>query len=441
MRNPSDVFGPEHLPDRLVDAELVESYRASGGSPEELIYLSLGESWSGAPAGLRGALSEEVPDHAHGYTLSPHGLPELRRALRRHIVTTHDLVPEPDTRSNYEVAVSSNGTRDAMFDFGRLLSASGGHEADRVVLLPNPGWDYSGVFEPLGFRVLPYEVSEQDGYRPDVDSVARLLRESRNSRPHALLLLVLNPQHNPTGADWGTGPVRELIRAALRNRAALLVDDAFYAVHDPGADPTNTLGMLLAEASRSELGTRFPWLAVRTLGKQFHCNGWGLGALTAHPDTLRDLARQAHQHSYGAAVPLQAAMAGWLADSASAAYLESSRRDYADKRGHVARRLVRELGYPEHAGFPGRCTSYVRLRVPEWFSCFSEPASVYRKRCLHEAGVLLGEGSMVSEPALSAPASSHVRFFLGPRQRELDAALDRIVEARLGWWEDSSPRG
>ncbi|SDP33004.1 hypothetical protein SAMN04487905_103234 [Actinopolyspora xinjiangensis] len=57
------------------------------------------------------------------------------------------------------------------------------------------------------------------------------------------------------------------------------------------------------------------------------------------------------------------------------------------------------------------------------------------------AGALLGEGSAVSAPVRSAPVSSRVRFFPGPRQRELDAALDRIAEARPGWWDDSSPLG
>ncbi|GAB3545117.1 N-succinyldiaminopimelate aminotransferase [Actinopolyspora lacussalsi] len=436
MRNPSEVFGSEHLPDRLPDAELIERYRRSGGNPEELIYLSLGESWTGPPTGLREALSGAVPEYAHGYTLSPYGFPALRDVLRRYIVTTHDLLPEPDVRTDYEVAVSSNGTRDAMFDFGRLLCATAGErEGDKIALLPNPGWDYSGVFEPLGFRVLPYDVSEADAYRPDVDSVVRLLDVSRKSCPRAQLLLVLNPQHNPTGADWGDEAVRQLIRAALRNRVALLIDDAFYAVYDPDTVPTNTVGILLAESARSEVGSRFPWLAVRTLGKQFHCNGWGIGALTAHPETLRGLVRQVHHHAYGAAVPLQAAIAGWMADPASVSYLEGLRCDYTAKRTHVARRLVSELGYPEHAGFPGCCTSYVRLRVPERFLCFSDPAAIYRGRCLHDAGVLFGEGSMVPEHYGSDSVSKHVRLYLGPKRFELDSAVDRILDAGLSWIE------
>ncbi|PRW63834.1 pyridoxal phosphate-dependent aminotransferase [Actinopolyspora mortivallis] len=434
MRNPSEVFGDDRLPGLLEEAELVRRYRDSGGDTDRLIYLSLGENWSGPPAGLEDALREGVPRYAHGYVLSPYGLPALRERLSNRIAAEHDLPRRPGAHTDYDVAVSQNGTRDAMSDFGRMLrQATAAGASPPAVLVPEPGWDYAGVFEPLGFTVLRYPVSESEGYRPDVETIRRVLHGRRRADPRGTSLLVLNPQHNPTAANWDADTVRAMLRAVEETGSAVLLDDAYFAVHEPDTEPTNALGELLTEAGRTERGSRFPWLAVRTLGKQFHCNGWGVGAMTAHPETLAALARYRHQHAFVSSVPLQAAMAAWLDDPASERCLDRIREEYATRRARVAERLVGELGYAGHPGFPGSCTSYVRLRVPAWLAGDPEPARTYRRRCLDEAGVLLGEGSMTSGSSGADGVLGHVRIYLGVPARELDLALDRIGRAGLGW--------
>ncbi|MFI7687757.1 pyridoxal phosphate-dependent aminotransferase [Nonomuraea sp. NPDC049655] len=420
-----DVLDSGRLANPLGDARLIEHYRGSGGDPAGLIYLSLGETWTQAAPGLVAALSRGLPDLSHGYTLSPYGLPDLRRALTEYIVTTHRL-PRPSGPADYEVAVSQDGTRAAMFDFGRLLVRDGA--APPTVLVPAPGWDYPGVFAPLGCRVRYYAVDAAQGHQPVPDQVAaELERAAATGRP----LLVLNAQHNPTAANWDARTVRAMIATALDHRAAVLVDDAYYAVHDPDVRPTNTLKILLAEMGRHPRGAT-PWLAVRTLGKQFHCNGWGVGALTAHPGTLAALAAQQHHHSYGSGLPLQAAMARWLRDPACEIYLQAMRAHYADARRHAAARLTAELGFPRHACHAGECTSYLRLRVPPRYVDETGGEEGYRRLCLDRAGVLPGTGSMVT-PGPPGDGHAHVRLFLGHPRPILDEAIDRLARHGLGW--------
>ncbi|GAA1345218.1 pyridoxal phosphate-dependent aminotransferase [Saccharothrix algeriensis] len=411
MHAPDDVLDSGALPDLLADARLIADHVRAGGDADELVYLSLGETWHRPPPGLVAALGR-VADHAHGYTLSPYGLPALRRVLGSYITRTHDLTGPG--LGDFDVAVSQAGTRAAMSDFGQLVRARA--TGRPVALVPAPGWDYAGVLEPLGFAVRPYRVTAERDWQPAPDEVARSL-------PGAALL-VLNPQHNPTGSDWSPATVTGLVRAAFEHRTAVLLDDAYFAVHTPGSPPTNALRILLAESR-----TPPPWLAVRTMGKQFRCNGWGIGALTAHPDTLAELAAIAHQRTFGTALPLQAAMATWLQDPESEVHLDRLRHHYADARRTVTRRLLDSLDFPRDAVHPGTCTSYLRFRVPPRFAVHGDEEP-YRRRCL-QAGVLPGRGSMAAEARHDR--TTHVRVHLGHPVAVLERTLDRLRDAGLGW--------
>jgi aspartate/methionine/tyrosine aminotransferase len=417
VQAPEDVLDTGTLPNCLTDARLIADHRGAGRNTGELIYLSLGETWANTAPGLIAAL-RQVPAHAHGYTLSPYGLPALRRVLRSYVTRTHGLTT-PRT-GDFDVSVSQSGTRAAMSDFGQLVSARG----SRTALVPTPGWDYAGVLAPLGLTIRPYGVTADHSWQPHPDQVERLLRTGHRGST----LLILNPQHNPTGSNWSPSVVTRMIRAAIAREAPVLLDDAYFAVHTPGRESTSALRILLAEVATAPSAPS--WLAVRTLGKQFHCNGWGIGALTAHPDTLAELAEVAHQRTYGTALPLQAAMAVWLQDPASDAYLDRLRHHYSIARRLVAQRLIDTLGFPDHAVHPGTCTSYLRFQVPPHF-VINDDEEHYRRLCL-DAGVLPGRGSM-TETTPMPNRGTHVRIHLGQPVDILDQALTRLQDARLGW--------
>ena len=411
MQSPDDVLDAGTLSNPLTDARMV----AAEPNPEDLIYLSLGETWIPPASGLVGALGR-IPDYAHGYTLSPYGLPALRRTLRSYITRTHHL---PESGS-YDMAVSQAGTRATMSDFGRLIRTYPGGSC--TALVPDPGWDYQGVFAPLGFAIRRYDVTAERNWQPDPEQVGRMAGPDT--------LLVLNCQHNPTGSDWSPQIVSRIIETALDRKAAILIDDAYYALHEPGREPTNALRILHDLTGGSPAS---PWLAVRTMGKQFRSNGWGIGAMSAHPDTLAQLAEIAHRRTYGTALPLQAAMNIWLQDPASDAYLDDIRKHYAENRKKAARKLADDLGFPDDTVHPGTCTSYMRFQVPTRFVQDNDEEN-YRKLCL-EAGVLPGRGSMTApgEKTGSSPNPAYVRIPLGHPWEVLDQAFERLRKSGLGW--------
>ncbi|MBJ6998626.1 MULTISPECIES: pyridoxal phosphate-dependent aminotransferase [Streptomyces] len=419
------VLDSGELPNDHEDAGLIRQYEERGGDIRRLIYLSLGETWNAVAPGLAAVLASGLPVHSHGYTLSPYGLPALRDVLRDYVRRTHRL-PQAGTET-YDVAVSQSGTRAAMSDFGRLLLTDARTpDTAPAALVPSPGWDYGGVLAPLGYRLLPYDLGAVRGWQPDPAEIESLL----DSAGH-WSLVVLNPQHNPTGANWAPETVRAIVEAAVARRAAILLDDAYYALYTPGQLPTNALRILVEETQ----GSTVPWLATRTLGKQFHCNGWGIGALTARPATLAGLARVMHARSYGCALPLQAAMASWLRTEQADDFVERLRGSYAAARGRVSERLRTDLGFPSYAVHPGTCSAYLRFRVPTRYVHEGSEAR-YRRLCL-QAGVLPGAGSMTG-PRLGPrrrrdPSEAYVRLFLAQPGCVLDEALDRLARAGLGW--------
>ncbi|MEU9555170.1 pyridoxal phosphate-dependent aminotransferase [Streptomyces fumanus] len=436
----ADIAADRGLPNPYGDAALLMEYQDAGHDPADVVYLSLGETWTQAAPGLRDILASALPAYCHGYVLSPYGLPELQRALRAYIRADHSLADTAALGTDYDVCVSQNSTRNAMFHFGRWLreTTPAAVTAPPVAVCSTPAWDYSGVYTALGYEMRHFSLAPETGYQPDPQEVAQVLRRARRDSDGPLLL-ILNAQHNPTGANWAPDTVRAMIRAAVETGADLLVDDAFYAVYDPGITPTNTLRILLEEVGGLPPARRPRWLAVRSLGKQYHCNGWGIGALTAAPGTLTQLfTRLLPQYTYVSAVPLQAAMARWLRSPASDAYLAREREEYAAKRAEVAGRLTDGLGYPEGAFFPGESGPFLLARIPPWYAESAAPGARedFRRYCLYRCGVLLGEGHM-STPGLPVNDSrGYVRLYLGAPLPSLVEALERMRAAGLAWEEE-----
>ncbi|MEV6325104.1 pyridoxal phosphate-dependent aminotransferase [Nocardia sp. NPDC051787] len=401
---PEVIVGTD-LRTRFPDTELVSEYLAAGSPAGELIYLGFGETWTKAAPGLTAALAA-LPTHAHGYIISQYGLPRLQRVLRSYITRTHGLAPEFSAGVDYEVAVTAGGTRNAMFDFGRMLRADGAS----TVLAPMPGWDYAGVFGPLGYRTRYYPV---DRGQPVTDG----LTMDRNT------LLVINAQHNPTGANWRPELIRELLAFARAAGAAVLLDDAYFGVHDPEQTPTSALSLLLQETPGSR------WLAVRSLGKQFHCSGWGIGAATADPRTLDALVnRWQFQRSFASAIPLQEAMASWLADPASERYLAEQGRAHSVKRAAVQESLCSDLGYPPDMAQVGEFAPFARIPLPR----AHRDGSVlqFRHECLRKTGVLVGVDRWDAENSDRSPC---YRLYLGPELPVIIEAITRMGRAGYGY--------
>ncbi|MFD6335271.1 aminotransferase class I/II-fold pyridoxal phosphate-dependent enzyme [Streptomyces niveus] len=421
MPPPVTLRNPYH------DAFLRQKY---GG--DDFIPLSLGETGNGPPEGLLAALRQVTAD-SHGYTLDPYGLPVLHHTLRTYITEAHGLDSVATLGVDYEVAASEASTRNTMFQFGRLL-LEGSHGTPTLVC-SSPGWDYAGVFGALGFEIRTFPVLPEQEYQPAVSEFADVLGRARRDSADGPLLVALNVQHNPTGANWEAGAVREMVRSAIDAGASILVDDAYYAVHDAGITPTSALSILLSELRDTPPHRRPLWAGVRSMGKQFGCNGWGIGATTGPPDVVEALrTRLLPQYSYVSATPLQAAMAAWLKNPASDAYLAQQQEEYTEKRRLVGRLLSENLGYPAEAYSVGTCGAYMLMRTPPWYTRRGGGLD-FREYVVSRTRVLLGEAFMTTPGMPLRDSHGYVRLFLGQPRALLAEALERLTTGGFTWAE------
>ncbi|MEV7185427.1 pyridoxal phosphate-dependent aminotransferase [Kitasatospora sp. NPDC093102] len=402
-------------PNRLRDTQWLDRYLASADGSREPLLLGLGETWRDTPAALVRALAE-VPASAHGYQLSMYGLPRLREALESYVSRTQRLDRHA---GDFRVAVSWSGTRGAMADYAQLVRDR--REGPLTATVVGPSWDYAGVLEPLGFRLRYLDVS-RTGWSLDADEVRAFA--ARGERTD---LLVLNPQHNPTGESWSEPALDALLDIARADGSAILVDDAYYGFADGGERRASAVERILDdEVLRDSL-----WLAVRSLGKQFHCNGWGIGAITASPAVLDDFVNDYRaRRAFNTSAVEQHAMAVWLEDEpAVTAYLRGEADTFARRREGLADALAGAGVRPERV-VAGPAAPYALIPVP---ASFPGGADEYLEACAVGPGVFMS-GVWPADRTLDRTepvAADYVRMFLGLDAPGLAEAVSRLHAAGL----------
>ncbi len=415
----------------LPDAQILKDYLDHDCPHGDPIFLSLGESWSHTPQQLVHYLQEAGP-HTHGYQLSMHGLPALRRLARSRIVEEHRLGDVARPGVEFEVGITWSGTRSSMFDFARYLADQLPRDGRTpVVIAAGPSWNYEGVFAPLGYQVRYFPLHAKDSFRPDPQEFTKVASDIEADPDKRLACVIINAQHNPTGQNWPAEFVRTVIRHAVAAEAGVLIDDAFFAVVDDDVTPTSAIRILLSELDRASETSRQRWVAVRSFGKEFRCNGWGIGAVTAQPRVLDQLVYQYRfAHSFPDEGVHQYAMARWLSDtSATANFLTAQRHDYTDKRAYVTQFLREHLGHSDEQLQHAQCGPYLLMAIPAAYAELENGVERFRMDCFATTGVLFAD-AWSAEPA--DPAATHVpylRVYLGPEKEILRTAMVRLEKA------------
>jgi aspartate/methionine/tyrosine aminotransferase len=416
----------------LPDVEWLLSYINSDCKHGDPILLSIGENWSDVPFELNQLLIK-APSYTHGYLLSMYGLPRLRTILRDYIIKTHNLLDFNEC--DFEVGVSWTGTRSAMFDYGRYLIEKTQHFGNTtpLVLATIPGWDYSGIFEPLGYKMRYLHLYPELGFEPSFTEFEDVVQSINRSPNENLAVIIINAQHNPTGVNWNLTFVREVIKKGLSIGANFLIDDAYYSIHDPGIKVTSTLKILLEEfMEKPKYSIKCNWMAVRSLGKQFSCNGWSLGAITAKSETLKILVNKFRvQHQFNCLGMLQYAMADWLENSVSEEYTIQQCNAYQQKKICVKNLITSIYASPNEKYYIGECTSYVLFSIPKIYSKQGKGVSKFIHDCFFHTGVMFSSVMPSSRNVKSPMKLDYVRMFIGVDLTILQEAFKRMKLAGI----------
>ena len=399
------------------DAKLLQEHFKTK-SMAEFIYMGFGETWYRAPAALRSYLGEaQAMDH--GYQFSPWGKPSYRAVLRDYILRDHGLPLE----SEWQVAYASTGSRMRMYDFSRLLRARA--QLEPAVIYALPSWDYHGVFCKNGFRALAYDLRVEEQFQPQPEKIRKLLEATAQPGQNHHLVVVINAQHNPSGVMWQKERVAAILALALEFQTSVLIDDAYYGLVNPGLERVSVLALLHELLSTSTV--RIPWLAVRSLGKQFHCNGWGLGAVVGESELLHELDTLFAEHTYSYGGAAQSAMSQWLLSPLSTEFLCQISKEYAHKKAWITEFLSRHSNYPREYLYNSETTPHYLLRVPEAFQNKKNPDRSFNEDARANHNLFLSRGSMVQDSAFPE-INRWFRLYLGAEQVVIVEALKRISQ-------------
>jgi methionine aminotransferase len=251
------------------------------------INLSQGFPDFDPPPRLVELVTEKMRAGVNQYAPMP-GWPPLLEAIAAKVRRLYGRTIEPLA----EVTVTSGAT-EALFCAVHAVVRPG----DEVILL-EPAYDsYGPAVELAGGRVVRVPLL-RPGFRVDWQRIRDVL--SPRTR-----LLIVNSPHNPTGAVFTPDDLDALADVLQDSAAMVLSDEVYEHIVFDGRTHASLL-------TRPELAARS--FIVSSFGKTFHCTGWKVGYCVAPPDLTAEF-RKVHQFvQFAVASPLQAALAGFLAE-------------------------------------------------------------------------------------------------------------------------------
>jgi aspartate/methionine/tyrosine aminotransferase len=404
-------FSPNDILLDAPDAGALREYLAQNNNIDDAILMNIGESWQGPPEGLRKRLAS-TPDHAHGYQLSMFGVPALRSAQFNRIVDQHELTEKQV--EHLEIGITATGTRSVMYDFGEFVRSSASDiSLPNYAITVSPGWDYSSTFASIGFTCVKMQISHANNFQPEFEFLRDIVSEIERT-PRGSILWIINAQHNPTGANWTSDFLSNLFALILSTRdCAVLIDDAYYSASLP-LKPTNALKQWLTATADRPTSTK--WVQTRSFGKEFRCNGWGVGSYLSSSEIVGELAQHyASRRTYNIGATYQHALSQWLNQREHFEFVEHSRN-----RREINFRHFCEWSLATHNayGLRGFCTGFVPYGI---FQC---PPSIdknhFTRECMRQVGVLVST-------FVDGSGTDFVRLYLDLEETVLQEGLERIA--------------
>lgn len=289
----------------------------------------------------------------------------------------------------------------------QVLVTVGAAEANSlaVLALTNPG-DHVVVLEPgyrqvagmaanNGCEVDSFHLVEEDGWRPDLDELERLVRQDTK------LIAVSNP-NNPTGAILTPQEVSRILAVAQRVGAWVLADEVYRGTEMDGDAETPTL-----------VGQYDRLVVTNSLSKAYGLSGLRLGWVIG-PQELVDAMWRRHEY----ATISTSKISMHLAEIA----LSEPCRSSLFRRNRV---LIRE-GYARLADWVASTDGLVTVVKPEatalaFIRYHLDRPSLEVAHALREGGVLVGVGSHFG-------VEHHLRVTHGLEEKYMTAAFEAMTE-------------
>lgn len=313
------------------------------------------------------------------------GLRELREAISSWAGRRFGVTLDPDTH-----VIPTLGSKEAIFSFAQIvLDLPAGRD---TVVVTEPGYPVMGRgAEFAGARVVELPLAEEEGFLPDLDSVA----DDVWSRA---ALVWVNYPNNPTGV---TAPLSfyERLAALTRKHGFVLASDEAYS----------ELWFDEPPASALQLPDWTNVAVFNSLSKRSSMTGYRSGFVAGDPALVAALKQ--YRPNIGTAPQefvQRASVVAWNDEG----HVERARAGYARKRSL----LLGALGRAGLRAAGGPATMYLWVAAPE-----GETSEGLAARLL-DLGILVAPGSF-----LGRSGEGYVRFALVPTEDECARAAEILA--------------
>lgn len=363
---------------------VLQQARALEAQGRHIVHLEIGEPDFPTPKHIVDAGVKALQDGwtHYGPTM---GLPDLREAIAKRLVTTHGLDLSPG-----RIGVMP-GAKPALF-FAMMAVIEKGDE----VVYPDPGFPiYASMIRFLEGVPKPIPLVESRGFSFDLDQ----LKDSITDKTR---MLILNSPHNPTGGIIPADDIRAIAHM-VRGRNITVVSDEIYATIWFSEPP-------LSIASLEGMDEQT--VIVDGFSKSHAMTGWRLG-YGIYPEWMVDAVSKLMVNSNSCTASFTQ-MAGVAAIEGPQADADAMVTEFKRRRDHFCTILNTVKGFTCEVP-PGAFYAFPNVRATGY------DAKVLAERLLNEAGV-----ACLSGTAFGQHGAGYLRFSLANSLENLTLAGQRI---------------
>jgi len=240
---------------------------------ENVLYLNIGDPNkfdSRTPQHMIDSVYDAMNKNYNGYAPSE-GITEAREAV------VSDALKKNINCCVDDVVITTGVSEAIELSLSALINPA------ENFLTPNPGYPlYTALVSKLNAKLNPYDLSEENGWQPDIESIKNSINEQTKA------IIVINP-NNPTGSVCDKETLIQILELAKENNLVVLADEiydklVFEKEHTPLASIAGDI----------------PVISFNGLSKSYLVPGWRIGwmifhnpndIMTCYTDAIRKLVR------------------------------------------------------------------------------------------------------------------------------------------------------
>ena len=323
---------------------------------------------------------------AHGY--QPYvGIPELRQAFADFYKKWYHVTLNPTNEIQPLI-----GSKEGILHI-TLAFVNPGEQ----VLVPNPGYPtYTSLSTLLGAEVIPYDLTEENGWLPDFDALEQLDLSK-------VKLMWTNYPHMPTGTNATLELYQKLVDFAKKHHIIIVNDNPYSFILNK-----KPLSILQIE------GAKECCIELNSMSKSHNMPGWRIGMVASNATFIEWILKVKSNIDSGMFRPMQLAAATALHNDES--WHEEMNFNLYEKRRHLAEQILETLQCTYNKSQVGL---FVWGRIPDHYQQVED----LTEAVLHKAHVFITPGFI-----FGSNGARYIRISLCCDEQKLAEALDRIKQ-------------